>query len=88
MINAYFKWLKTFLALKVKKVDSFIAPIFDIHVNFLDILFLDKFTTILLALQLTSTILLLLTLNIFKAGSDNLIAFNNKVNSIAILLKL
>ena len=43
----------------------------------------------LLALLLSLlTILLSLTLNVFKAKSNNLITFNKKISNIAILLKL
>ena len=87
MINANRKWLKAFLALRVKKIGFPIAPIFGICIEFLNFLFLDKFTTILLALSLTSTILLSSNLNTFRAKSNDPIIFNNKVNNTAILLK-
>ena len=57
--------------------------------DFLDLLFLDKFTTVSLALPpLPTIILLLLALNVFKAKSDNPVFFNKKVNNAAILFKL
>ena len=88
MINASCKWLKAFLALEVRKLDSLIAPIFGIHVKFLDLLFLDEFTIVLLALLPTSTISLSLALNVFGANSsDDPVVFNREVSSAAILLK-
>ena len=59
-----------------------IAPIFSIRVKFL-----NKFITILLAPAPILTTLLLSALNTFKAKSDNLVVFNNKVSGILILLK-
>ena len=81
--------VKNFLALEVKKLHSFIAPIFGIYVKFLDFLFLDKFTTVLLALlPPLSTILLLLALNTFGANlSNDLVIFNKKISGAATLLK-
>ena len=79
-----------FLILRVRKLSSLVALIFGIYIKFRDLSFLDllnKFTTILLALLSTSTILLSLALNVFKAKSDNLIVFNNKVSRVAIPLK-
>ena len=74
--------------LAIKNVGSFIAPIFCIYINFLDLLFLDKFKTVLLALLLLLLITLLLSaLNIFRAKFDNLVIFSIKVNNAAILLK-
>ena len=73
--------------LKIQKIDSFVALIFGIFVKFLDLLFLAKFKTILLVLQLTLSTSLLSVLNVFKIKFDNPIVFNNKVNSAAILLK-
>ena len=89
LINTSCKWLKTFLALEVRKIDSFIAPIFGIYVNFLNFSFLDKFTTILLALPPSPpTISSLLALNAFEADFfDDPIIFNREVNSIVISLK-
>ena len=82
------------LALRVKKICFFIAIIFDLYINFLDLLFfdlldLDKFITVLLAfLLLFPTILLLLALNVFKAEFlYDLIVFNIEISSITILLK-
>ena len=71
------------------KVGSFIALIFGICVKFLDLLFWDEFTTILLALLLLLLIISLSSdLNIFKANSlDDSIVFNKKISGIAILLK-
>ena len=83
--------LKTFLALEVKKIGFSIALIFGICIKFLDLLFLDKFTIVLLTLLLLLplTTLLSLSLNIFKANSlDNLDIFNKKTSGAAILLKL
>ena len=87
MINNCFKWLKTFLTSRVKKVVSLIALLFGIYINFLDLLFLDKFTIVLLALPLILKILLLSALNAYRAKFDNLVTFNNKVNNAVILLK-
>ena len=69
--------------LGVKKVYFLIAPIFGIFDKFL-----DEFMTVLLVLLLTPTSSLLSAQNVFKAKSNNLVVFNNKVNSAAILLKL
>ena len=75
--------------LEIKKVNSSIILIFGIYVKFLDLLFLDKFKTVLLALLLPwSTTLLLLALNAFGDNFlDDLVIFNKKINSITILLK-
>ena len=73
--------------LGVKKLGSPVVSIFGIYVKFLDFLFLDKFTTVSLALPPISTTLLSRALNAFKAKSDDLIAFNSKISSAAILLK-
>ena len=89
MINAYLKWLKVFLVLKIKKVDFFVALIFDKCINFLDLLFLDKFIIVSLALLLLSlTTLLLSALNTFGAKSNDLVIFNKKISNAIILLKL
>ena len=88
MTNASYKWLKVFLALGIKKLGSLIASIFGTRIDFLDLLFLDKFTIVsLVFLSLSSTISLLSTLNAFGANSHNLIVFNREINSAAILLK-
>ena len=87
MINVCFKYLKTFLALEVRKINFSIASIFGIYVNFLDLLFLDEFTIVLLALLLISKILLLSILNLFEVKFDDLIAFNSKISNATILLK-
>ena len=71
----------------VRKVSFFIVLIFGIYIKFLDLLFLDKFMFILLALPSTLTTLLLLALNAFKAKSNNLVAFKSKINSARIQLK-
>ena len=79
-----------FLVLMVKKLDTSVALIFGTHVKFLDFLFLNKFTIVLLALSLLSlTISFSSALNVFGANSlNNLVVFNKKVNNAAILLKL
>ena len=89
MINASCKWLKAFLALGVRKLSFPIAPIFGTRVKFLDFLFLDKFTTVLLALPLPPpTTSLSSDLNVFRANSLNHpVVFNKKVSSTVILLK-
>ena len=88
LINTSCKILKIFLASEVKKIDFPIALIFDIYVEFLDLLFFDKFMTISLALALLlPTNLLLSALNVFEIKFDDLIVFNREINSIAILLK-
>ena len=80
--------LKIFLTLGIKKIDFSIALIFDIYVKFLDLLFLDKFTTILLALLLSSKILSSLIWNAFGTNFlDGLFVFNIEINNTAILLK-
>ena len=71
-----------FLALRIRKIGSFIASIFNICVKFL-----NKFMIVLLVLPSTSTIVLLLVLNGFWAKYNNLVAFNSKISNIAILLK-
>ena len=75
--------------LGVRIIDSFIALIFGTYIRFLDLLFLNKLTIVLLALLPLSPItLLLLALNIFRANfSNDLIIFNKKINSATILLK-
>ena len=74
--------------LGVKKEGFRIALILGICIKFLDLSFLDKFTTILLILlSLALTILLLLALNAFKAELNDLVVFNKKKNYAAILLK-
>ena len=88
MINASRKWLKVFLALEVKKLDSSIALIFGIRIKFLDFLVLNKFTTVLLAIPLLPlTILLLLPFSVFESKFGDLVLFNREVNNTAILLK-
>ena len=88
MINATCNWLKVFFASKVKKLGSLISWIYSIYVNFLNLLFLDKFTTILLALSLSSSTNSLLSIpNAFEAKLYNLVIFNREVSDIAILLK-
>ena len=80
--------MKDFLVLGVRKVDFFVALIFGIYVKFLDFLFLDKFTTVLLAfLPPLSTTLFLSAQNTFKANSDNSVVFNRKISYATILLK-
>ena len=65
-----------------------IASIFGTCIKFLDLLFLDKFTTVLLALLLSlSTTSFSLVLNVFKAKCDDLIIFNRKLINATILLK-
>ena len=74
----------------LKKLGSLVALIFSIHIEFLNLLFLnllDKFITILLALSETSKTLFLSVLNIFKAKFDDLVAFNSNVSNTTILLK-
>ena len=74
-------------------MDFSIAPIFSTYIKFLDLLFfnllkLDKFIIILLALPLSFITLFLSTLNVFKANFlNNLVVFNYKINNIAIFLK-
>ena len=68
--------------MKIKKNDLPVAPIFGI-----DIKFPDKFIIVLLTLLLILTTLLLSVLNAFRAKFDDLVAFNDKVSNIAILLK-
>ena len=80
-------WLKAFLVLEVTKFDFFVVLIFSIYVKFLDLIFLNKFTIFTSTLLSTSTTLLSLALNAFRAKPDNLISFNSKLNSVAILLK-
>ena len=70
---------------EIRKIRFFIASIFGIYIQFLDLLFMNKFTTILLALPSTLTNLLSLALNTFNVKFDDLVAFNNKISSIAIL---
>ena len=82
LINASRKWLKTFLALGVRKLGSPVALIFGTHVKFL-----NKFMTVQLALPPTSTTLSLSTLNAFGTKFYDPVAFNSKVNGAAILLK-
>ena len=77
--------------MKIRKIGSPIAPIFGTYVKILDLLFfdwLDKFTTVLLALSPPPpTILLSSALNTFGANYDDLIIFNIEVNGIAIFAK-
>ena len=76
MINASCKWLKIFLVSKVRKIGFLIALIFGIHVKFLDLLFLNKFTAVFLTLLSPSpTTLLSLVLKTFEAKFDNSIIF-------------
>ena len=87
-MNASRKWFKAFLASRIRKLGSPVAPIFGTHVKFLDFLFLDKFTTIPLALSPSSpTTSLSSALNAFGADFDNPVVFNREVSSAAILLK-
>ena len=80
--------VKSFLVLKVWKLGFFIAPIFGIYLDFLDFLFLNKFTTISLALlSLSPTTSLLSALNAFEANFDNQIVFNKEVNDALIMTK-
>ena len=72
--------------MEIRKISFFITLIFSTYVQFLDLLFLDKFITILLALLSLAT-LLLSVMTLFEIKSDNQIIFNIKVSSIAILLK-
>ena len=76
--------------LEVRKLGSPIASIFGICIKFLDLLFLDEFTTVLLVLPpppLTTS--LLSALNIFKANFlHNPVVFNREARGAAILLKL
>ena len=75
--------------LEVRKIGFSIALIFSIYVDFWDLLFFFKFTTVSLVLLLLSSITSLLsTLNAFKAKFNHLIIFNKEINSLAILLKL
>ena len=74
--------------LEIRKIDFFVTLIFGIYIKFLDLLFLDKFTTVSLTLLLSLlTTLLLLILNTFKAKFDNPVIFNKKISVVAILLK-
>ena len=74
MINASRKWLKAFLASGVRKLGSPVAPIFGTRVEFLDISFLDEFTTVPLALPPTPTTSSSSALNAFGAESDDPVA--------------
>ena len=75
--------------LGVKKLGYPITPIFDIYVEFLDLLFLDKFIIVLLTLlPPSSSTSLLLALNIFEADFNDSIVFNKEISSTASLLKL
>ena len=71
----------------VRKLGSFVAPIFGKCVKFLDFSFFEKFTTVLLGLLSTPITLLLSTLNIFYTKFDNLVVFNSKVSNATILVK-
>ena len=63
--------------------------IFNIYVKFLNLLFLNKFITILLTLLLLLITSLSLALNIFRANFlVNLVIFKIKISSIVTLLKL
>ena len=74
--------------LRVKKIGLLIALIFSIHIEFLNLLFLDKFTTVLLALPLLSlTTSLSSTVNTFEVKCDNFVILNRKINNTVILLK-
>ena len=94
MINTFRKQLKTFLALKARKIGFFIVLIFDIYIKYLHLLFfnlldLDKFIIISSTLSTLLTTLLLLAKNVFKTNSANdLVFFNIKIRCKAILLKL
>ena len=76
--------------LKVKKIGFFVASIFSIYVKFLDLLFLNKFKTVSLALPSSPlTILLSLALNTLRANFlDDPDILNRKKSDIAVLLKL
>ena len=75
--------------LGIRKLGFFVAPIFGIHVDFLDFLFLDKFITVLLALSpLSPTTSLSSALNAFGAKLNNPVIFNREVDDVAILLKV
>ena len=73
-----------------REVSSLIAKIFSTCIEFLDFSFLNKFSTVPLALPLSlQTILLSLALNAFGTNSlDYLVIFNKKINGIVILLNL
>ena len=81
MINGFFN-------IRIRKLSFPVALIFGIHVDFLDLLFLAKFTTVILVLTPPlPTTLLLSVFNAFKAKFDNLVVFNKKINNAAIMLK-
>ena len=72
--------------LEVKKLGSSVALIFSTCVDFLNFLFLDKFTTVSSLQPLTTS--LLAALNALKANClDDPVVFNIKVSGVAILLK-
>ena len=80
--------VKDFLTLRFRKVSSSIILIFSIHVKFLDLLFLDKFMTVSLALlPPLPTISLSSVLNAFEAKFDNPVVFNREISYTVILLK-
>ena len=73
---------------RLRKIGFFITLIFDIYIKFLDLLFVDKFTIVLLVLLLSlSTTPFLLALNAFGALFDNPFIFNKEVSNSTILLK-
>ena len=73
---------------KVRKIDFFVAPIFGICIEFLDLLFLNKLTIVSLVLPPSPlTILSLLALNIFGIDFNNPVIFNKRISDTAILLK-
>lgn len=79
--------------LKIRKINFFVALIFEKYVKFLNLLIfnffdLNKSTTILLALLLPSTILLILGLSNFDINSPkDQVIFSIKVSDVKILLK-
>ena len=91
LINISRKWLKVFLALRIRKLGFSVAPIFSTNVKFLDLLFfdyLDEFTIVSSALlPLSLTFLLSSSTNTFGANSGNPVVFNREISSTAILLK-
>ena len=74
--------------LEVRKLGSPVALIFGIRIEFPDLLFLDKFMTVSLALLLSPpTISLLSILNVFEAKFNNLVVFNKEISGAATLPK-
>ena len=75
--------------MEVRKLGSLVALIFSTYVKFLDFSFfnwIDKFTTVSLALLPTSTTSLSSALNGFRAKFNDLVAFNGKVNGVPTLI--